>query len=384
MPTVVLGICGGIAAYKSPELVRELTRQTHAVIPVVTPSATRFVTTTTLSGLASSACITDMWDDRWPEGIHIHLNRIGDIFVLFPATANTIAKLAFGLADDPVTMSALAFNGPRLIAPSMHTQMWEHPATQSNITTLRSRGWQIIGPIIGDLASQDHGIGRSVDPKVLARIIAAAFHPPLPVQNHRILITCGGTSESIDPVRRITNQSTGQLGLAIAEIAATMGAQVTVIGTQPPPENPLIHKWIHVQTTAEMDQAVHDHFPRCNLLIMAAAVADFTCNSTTTKIRRGSETQLTLIPTPDILAGLAHHKKDQTIVGFCLNDGDLIQVAQEKMAAKSVDIMIANTCDQIGQPMRAIQILRSPTDPGTPISGSVTTVAHAILAASVA
>jgi phosphopantothenoylcysteine decarboxylase/phosphopantothenate--cysteine ligase len=350
MPRVVLGICGGIAAYKAVEVCRRLVDAGVHVSPVLTESATRFIAPLTFSALASEPALTDLFDG--PDAIpHTRLGQQADLVVIAPATARLIGAYANGISGDLLTATLLATRAPVLVAPAMHTEMWEHPAVQENLVTLRRRGVRVIEPEEGRLAGGDIGAGRLADPErivqeVLDRLsferVRSERGPAL--AGETVLVTAGGTREPIDPVRFLGNRSSGKMGHAIAHQAAMRGARVTLVTTAAVGVPPGVEA-VRVETAQQMADAVLALAPSCSIVVMAAAVADFRPATTAgTKLKKADGIpELVLERTPDILAALGASKPDgQTLVGFAAETDDVCANAAAKLTAKCVDLMVAN------------------------------------------
>jgi phosphopantothenoylcysteine decarboxylase/phosphopantothenate--cysteine ligase len=341
---IVLGVSGGIAAYKAVEICRRLVDAGAHVMPVLTAGATRFVGPLTFSALASEPARTSLFDG--PEPIpHTRLGQNCDLVVVAPATARVIGHYAAGISNDLLTATLLATRAPVLVAPAMHTEMWEHPAVQDNLSVLRRRGVHIVDPESGRLAGGDVGAGRLADP---ARIVAAAAAIVAAVAGdlagRRVLVTAGGTREAIDPVRFIGNRSSGKMGYAVAEAAARRGAEVVLVTTVDRPAPPGVSDVVRVETAAEMADAVLGRYAGVDVVVMAAAVADFRPKaSAPEKIKKaGGPPEIVLEPTTDILAELGRKKSLQYLVGFAAETERLVEQAAAKMAAKQVDLMVAN------------------------------------------
>ena len=347
---VVLGVCGGIAAYKAVELCRLLVDAGAHVAPVLTADATRFVGTVTFSALASEPAQTSLWDG--PDPIpHTRLGQSADVIVVAPATARVIGSYAHGISDDLLTATLLATRAPVVVCPAMHTEMWEHAAVQDNITLLRERGVEIVDPEVGRLAGGDEGAGRLAD---LDTIVAAVERvlAPHDFEGLTVLVTAGGTREPIDPVRFIGNRSSGKQGLAIAEEASARGARVVLVTTVPPERALANTDVVRVQTAAGMEEAVKAHAPRADVVVMAAAVADFRPKEIAdTKIKKTDGVpDILLEPTTDILATLgAQRRAGQTLVGFAAETADVRAAAREKLSRKKVDLIVANDVGAPGE-----------------------------------
>jgi phosphopantothenoylcysteine decarboxylase/phosphopantothenate--cysteine ligase len=343
---VVLGVCGGIAAYKAVEVCRRLVDAGAHVVPVMTDGATRFVGEVTLSALASEPVRRSLWDE--PDPIpHTRLGQGADLVLVAPATARLMSAYASGYSHDLLTNTLLATRAPVLICPAMHTEMWEHPAVQDNLALLRRRGVHVVEPVEGRLAGGDVGAGRLADPETIvaaaARLLGGAEGSG-EWAGRRVLVTAGGTREPIDPVRFIGNRSSGKQGHAIAEEAAARGARVTLVTTTSLPVPPSVQR-IEVATADQMHRAVTDHAAQADVVVMAAAVADFTpVQVAPEKLKkRDGVPGIELRPTVDILAGLGASKPPgQTLVGFAAETSDVAAHAAEKLAAKQLDLLVAN------------------------------------------
>jgi phosphopantothenoylcysteine decarboxylase/phosphopantothenate--cysteine ligase len=338
----VLGVSGGIAAYKAVEVCRRLVDAGAHVAPVLTDDATRFIGPLTFSALASEPARTSLFDG--PETIpHTRLGQAADLVLVAPATAKLIGKYAAGISDDLLTATLLATRAPVLLAPAMHTEMWEHAAVQENLAVLRRRGVAVVDPESGRLAGGDVGEGRLAEP---ARIVAAAeaLLSPGDLTGTRVLVTAGGTREPIDPVRFIGNRSSGKMGYALAAVAARRGASVCLVTTVRRPIPPGDVEEVRVETAAEMAAAVAARFGAVDVVVMAAAVADFRPKvAAPSKLKKAEGApELILEPTPDILADLGSAKAGQFLVGFAAETEQLVEHARAKMAAKRIDLMVAN------------------------------------------
>ena len=341
---IVLGVSGGIAAYKAVEICRRLIDAGAHVMPVLTNGATRFVGPLTFSALASEPARTSLFEG--PEPIpHTRLGQNCDLVVVAPATARVIGQYAAGISNDLLTATLLATRAPVLIAPAMHTEMWEHPAVQDNLGLLRRRGVHIVDPESGRLAGGDIGAGRLAEP---ARIVAAALAILAPesgdLAGRRVLVTAGGTREAIDPVRFIGNRSSGKMGYAVAEAAARRGADVVLVTTVNREAPPGVADVVRVESAAEMADAVLARYETVDVVVMAAAVADFRPKATAAeKIKKAAgPPEIVLEPTTDILAELGRKKSTQYLVGFAAETERLVEQAAAKMSAKRVDLMVAN------------------------------------------
>jgi phosphopantothenoylcysteine decarboxylase/phosphopantothenate--cysteine ligase len=340
---VVLGVCGGIAAYKAAELCRRLVDAGAHVQPVLTEDAQRFIGALTFSALASEPARVGLFDA--PEPIpHTHLAR-ADLVVVAPATAKLIGKYAAGISDDLLTATLLATRAPVLLAPAMHTEMWEHAAVQENLATLRRRGVQVVEPETGMLAGGDEGPGRLAAPAAIVAAVAAIARPSGgDFAGRRVLVTAGGTREPIDPVRFIGNRSSGKMGYAVAAAAAARGADVVLVTTQQRPAPPGVEAVV-VATAEEMADTVLGRFPEFDAVVMAAAVADFRPKAPADeKLKKGDGVpEVVLEPTRDILRELGAAKAPgQALVGFAAETSQVVEQAAAKLAAKRVDLMVGN------------------------------------------
>ncbi len=339
---IVLGVTGGIAAYKAVEVCRRLVDAGAHVMPVLTEGATRFVGEVTFSALASEPVQTSLWDEADPIP-HTRLGQGADVVVVCPATARLIGAYAAGISDDLLTATLLATRAPVVVCPAMHTEMWEHPAVQDNLRTLAERGVTIVPPAEGRLAGGDVGAGRLADPEVIVAAVDALLTPQ-DLAGLRVLVTAGGTREPLDPVRFLGNRSSGKQGHALADEAAARGAKVSLVTTVDRPAAAGVEV-VRVETAAEMEQAVLTRSDAADVVVMAAAVADFRpVERHDQKIKKaGGTPEITLEPTPDILAALGHRKRlGQTLVGFAAETQDLRANAGAKLAAKGADLIVAN------------------------------------------
>ena len=348
-PRVVLGVCGGIAAYKAVEVCRRLVDAGVHVTPVLTEDATRFVGEVTFSALASEPVQRSLWNEssRIP---HTKLGQSADLVLVVPATAHTIARYAAGLSDDLLCATLLATRAPVIVCPAMHTEMWEHASVRDNLATLERRGVEIVPPESGRLAGGDSGEGRLADPGVIVERVlerlGRATRPDL--LGATVVVSAGGTREPLDPVRFITNRSSGKQGHAIAIAAARRGAIVTLVTSSPlalPPDVAAAIARVDVETAADMEHAVGAAAEGADVVVMAAAVADFRPKrSTGTKISKEEGIpELVLEPTPDILAGLAARRAPgQMLVGFAAETHDAVERGRRKLERKGVDVLVVN------------------------------------------
>ena len=347
---VVVGITGGIAAYKAVSLVRAFVLAGHDVHVVATENALRFVGRPTLEAISRNPVHSDLYEGV-AEVRHVAIGQSADLIVVAPATANTVAKLAAGLADDLLGNTILASTAPVVIAPAMHTEMWQNAATVANIELLRERGVTVVGPASGQLTGTDSGPGRMSEPDDILSAALAAAAQESRLTGRRILITAGGTREPLDPVRFIGNRSSGKQGVALALAAAARGADVTLVAANLEVSVPATVRVIPVGSTLELAQAVEASAPEADVVIMAAAVADYRPESIAeTKIKKetqGDVLNLCLVKNPDILASVAAVKRPgQVIIGFAAetekDDAALLDLARAKVARKGADLLVVN------------------------------------------
>ncbi|MGH2673006.1 MAG: bifunctional phosphopantothenoylcysteine decarboxylase/phosphopantothenate--cysteine ligase CoaBC, partial [Actinomycetota bacterium] len=346
---VLLGVTGGIAAYKACILTRLLRLRGASVRVVMTRSAERFVGPATFAALSDHRVYTDVFEEPG-RVLHVQLAHEADVVVVAPATANVIAKLAFGIADDLLTSTLLEARGPLVLAPAMHTGMWENDATQSNVATLVERGARIVGPSRGSLAAGDEGIGRMSEPEEILAAVEELLARGRDLAGRRVVVTAGPTWEPIDPVRFIGNRSTGRMGFAVAAEAFTRGAHVTLVvgpGTIEPPEGPAV---VPVTTAEEMRDAVLRAAEGADAVVMAAAVADFRPETAAgSKIKKdGGAPELRLVPTPDILAELGARRGERVLIGFAAETDDVEAEGRRKLERKGVDLLVANEVGRAG------------------------------------
>jgi phosphopantothenoylcysteine decarboxylase/phosphopantothenate--cysteine ligase len=340
---VVLGVSGGIAAYKAIEVCRRLVDAGAHVSPVLTPDSLHFVTTQTFSALASEPARTTLWDSPEPSP-HTTLGQAADLVVVAPATARVLAAYAVGMSDDLLVATLLATRAPVVVCPAMHTEMWEQPAVQANVALLRERGVTVVDPVAGLLAGGDVGVGRMAEPADIVAACDRVLGGTGDLDGLRVLVTAGGTREPIDPVRFIGNRSSGKQGHALADEAAARGATVTLVTTASRPCLPGVEV-VAVETAAEMEAAVNARAADADVIVMAAAVADFRPKvAADAKLKKGDGVpEVVLEPTPDILAGLGATKRPgQTLVGFAAETDDLVANAADKVRRKNLDLVVAN------------------------------------------
>jgi phosphopantothenoylcysteine decarboxylase/phosphopantothenate--cysteine ligase len=348
---VLLGVTGGIAAYKAAELARELQRAGAEVQPLLTAAAEQLVSRATFAALTGRRVPASVWDD--PAAVeHVALARWGQVLVVAPATAHTLARLAAGLADDLLTNVALAFAGPVVVAPAMHTEMWEHPATRANLELLERRGVRVVPPASGPLTSGDVGPGRLAELDDLVAGVAAALAAGAPADRPgrglagaRVLVSLGGTREPLDPVRYLGNRSSGRMGAAIVAEALRRGAEVTAVAAATTVDPPAAARLVRVETAQQLYEAVLAAADDQDVIVMAAAVADFRPKRVAEgKIKKDQGVpEVVLEPTPDTLAELGRRRRpDQVLVGFAAETGDHLAGARRKLEAKHLDLVVLN------------------------------------------
>lgn len=343
---VVLGVTGGIAAYKAAEILRSLKKRGADVTVIMTASAKRFVGPLTFEALSGRPVADDLFTPSGDERIeHLFLARSADLLLVAPATANTIAKMAAGIADDILSTVVLATTAPVMIAPAMNTRMIGHPATEANIALLASRGVHIVNPGTGALAEDESGYGRLADVEVIVREAAALLLPREDLSGKRVLVTAGPTREVIDPVRFLSNRSSGKMGFALAACALRRGAAVTLVSGPVAIEPPRGAHVVPVVSALEMQAAVEKHFEASDVVIMTAAVADFRPVAPhPRKIKKEGKERLVLEmeANPDILERIGRKKGGRIVVGFAAETGELTAAAGEKLEGKNLDLLVAN------------------------------------------
>ena len=354
---IALGVTGGVAAYKAAELVRRLQQEKLDVQVIMTRAAQEFVTPLTFAALTGKKVITEMFgaDDSSPANVesaieHIAVAQRIDLLLVAPATADMLGKFAHGIADDFLSTLYLATKAPVMVAPAMNVNMWEHPATQENLAALRARGVHVVDPDEGYLACGMTGAGRLAATETIARKVCHVLGLRTDFAGQTVLITAGPTCEDLDPVRFITNRSSGKMGYALAEAAIRRGAHVILVSGPTELRAPEGADWVPVRTTEEMRRAVHERAAEANIVVMAAAVADYRAAATSaTKIKRGGEhLTLELEPTPDILAEVARDKGNRLVIGFAAETDRLAENARAKLERKAADMIVANDVTQEG------------------------------------
>lgn len=344
---ILLGITGGIAAYKAAELLRLLMKQGMEVQVAMTEAACHFITPTTMQGLSGKPVLTSQWDDAGNGMAHINPSRAADAIVIAPATADFIARLAHGLANDLLSSLCLARNCPLLVAPAMNREMWQNAATQRNIAQLLADGVQVLGPDCGVQACGEQGMGRMLEAERLAQEIAAFFQPKL-FSGKKILITAGPTYEAIDAVRGITNRSSGKMGYAVAQAALEQGAEVVLVSGPTALAKPHGARVLDVVSAAQMFEAVQQHVGDCDIFIGVAAVADYrVAQPSEQKIKKSAAAlTLELMPNPDILAHVASLPHPPFCVGFAAESENLAEYAEQKRRAKKLPLLVGNLAQQ--------------------------------------
>ncbi|MDX6217010.1 MAG: phosphopantothenoylcysteine decarboxylase / phosphopantothenate---cysteine ligase [Frankiales bacterium] len=357
MPRVVLGVAGGIAAYKAVELLRQLTEAGHDVTVVPTDAALQFVGAPTWAALSGKPVSASTWD-RVHEVPHVRIGQEADLVVVAPATANLLAKAAHGLADDLLTNTLLTARCPVVMAPAMHTEMWEHPATQANVATLRSRGVLVVEPAVGRLTGKDSGKGRLPEPEELAHLVRqvlARGSADLDLAGRRVVVSSGGTREHLDPVRYLGNRSSGRQGHALARAAVARGAEVVLVSSSGLPD-PAGVKVLKVTSAQEMHDAVLAEARSADAVVMAAAVADYRPAQRLPVKRKKTDTlDVEFVQNPDILAALvAARGQGQVLVGFAAETGDdhatVLEHGRAKLARKGCVLVVVNEVGEAGHP----------------------------------
>jgi phosphopantothenoylcysteine decarboxylase/phosphopantothenate--cysteine ligase len=342
---IVVGLGGGIAAFKAVELVRELLRRGAEVRVAMTEAAGHFVGPITFAGLTGKPAVTDLWAKDYAGEVHVELGDWADALVIAPATMNLLARAATGRANDAVLATLACARGKVFFAPAMHSRMWSHPATQANVRTLRERGAQLLGPVTGPLANGEVGEGRMMEPQEIAQALESHFTHAEDLAKVRFLITAGPTYEDLDPVRFLGNRSTGRMGYALAAEARRRGAAVTLVSGPVHLPCPSGVELVEVRSATEMHEAVMSRFEQFDVVIMAAAVADYRPKGRSTqKIKKSGNISLELVRNPDILAdvGAKRTQQPRVLVGFALETENLEQAAREKLRRKAADLIVAN------------------------------------------
>ena len=343
---IVLGVSGGIAAYKIANLASKLVKNHANVHVIMTENATNFINPITFETLTGNRCIVDTFDRNFEFNVeHVSLAKLADIFMIAPATANVIGKINAGIADDMLTTTVMAATCPVIISPAMNTNMYKNPITQRNINSLKEYGYKFIEPKAGRLACDDEGVGRMPEPEELFDYICDELLFEKKLIGKKVLVTAGPTVEAIDPVRFITNHSTGKMGYAIARVAAAMGAEVTLISGPTSIEPPIRVNTINIESAKEMFKAVKDHLDESDIIIKSAAVADYTpCEYVNEKIKKSDDDMsIKLKRTDDILAYVGENKRDnQFVCGFSMETENMLENSKAKLKKKNVDMIVAN------------------------------------------
>ena len=350
--TVLLGVTGGIAAFKAAALASALVKLHACVEVIMTENATEFITPLTFEQLTGNRCMVDTFDRNFTHHVeHISLAQRTDLLIVAPATANVCAKLAHGLADDMLTTTALACRCPKLVAPAMNTNMYENPVTQDNLSTLRRYGWEVISPASGRLACGAVGAGKLPEPETLVQHILRVLALPHDLEGKRVLVTAGPTQEALDPVRFLTNHSTGKMGYAIARTAMLRGAEVTLISGPTSIAKPPFVKVVDVVSAQDMFRAVADECQQADFIFKTAAVADYTPETVAdNKIKKkDGDLSIPLKRTQDILKYLGeHHRDGQIICGFSMETENMLENSRAKLRKKNVDMICANNLKVAG------------------------------------
>lgn len=379
---VILGIGGGIAAYKSAELARSLMERGMTVQTIMTRAAQEFVRPLTFAALTGRKALTDLFDS---EGAieHIRIAQEADVLVVAPATADLLAKFAHGLADDFLSTLYLAFTGAVVLAPAMNTNMWLHPATKANLDTLRARGHHIVDPEEGPLACGTVGPGRLAEPEFIASFVETLAARRRDLEGETVLVTAGPTQEPLDPVRFISNRSSGKMGYALAEAAAARGAHVILVSGPVHLAAPAGVTMVRVHTAEEMRSAVMERLAESSIIIKAAAVADYrVTNVPLKKVKKtAARISLELDPTPDILAELGRKKGDRLLIGFAAETENLVDEARRKLASKNCDMVVGNLVGKEGTGFESDRnevVLVSRTGETVPLAASKREIADRI------
>lgn len=350
--TVVLGVTGSIAAYKMANVASALIKEGAEVHVVMTKNATNFINPITFETLTSNKCLVDTFDRNFQFNVaHVSLSQKADVMLIAPASANIIGKLANGIADDMLTTMALAAQCKIIISPAMNTAMYKNKIVQDNLVKLENYGFEIIKPIVGRLACNSIGEGKLPDENILIDYIKQEIQFEKDMQHLKVLVTAGPTIEKIDPVRYITNNSSGKMGYAIAEIATRRGAEVTLVSGPTKIKPPMFVNTIYVQSANDMYKAVMENLPECDIIVKSAAVADYTvANISEEKIKKSDDKlELSLVRTKDILKEVGENKKsNQVICGFSMETVDLIENSHKKLISKKCDMIVANNLNEEG------------------------------------
>lgn len=382
---IALGVCGGIAAYKACEVVRGLTRAGCDVQVIMTRNAAEFITPLTLQTLSGNRVLTEAFDLQSDETVqHIELTRRIDAFVVAPATANSLAKFAGGVADDPLSTFFISVTAPVVLAPAMNTRMWKHESTVANLAQLSSRGVHLVDPESGWLAEREVGEGRLADPAKIVEETLRVARRSTQLTGRKVVISAGPTREAIDPVRYLSNRSSGKMGFALADAARRRGAEVVLVAGPVDLATPFEVQRIDVTTAVEMQAAMERERQGADTVIMAAAVADYIPRATDQKIKKGGETlTLTLDRGVDILAGMGADRQERQLVGFAAETERVVEHAQGKLERKNLDFIVANDVSSSAVGMdaeeNAVTILAREGEPTVVPRASKRLIAEAIL-----
>ena len=339
---VILGVGGGIAAYKSCDLLRRMQERNYDVTVVPTPSALNFVGTATWEALSGKKVTTQVWESV-EEVRHVKLAAENELILISPATADLIARIAMGRADDLLTNLVLASNAIKVLIPAMHPNMWNNPATVANIALLQERGFHVMRPATGRLTGADSGIGRLPETSEILSYLASVIADTQDLIGKRVLVTAGGTRESIDPVRYIGNRSSGKQGYAIAQVALDRGAEVTILSANVNLPDPVGATVVRVESTKDLEIELERHFPSTDLLVMAAAVADARpARVGAEKLKKDLYREISLVENPDLVAQISQQKRKQIIVGFAAETSLNVAEANRKLIAKGLDLIYLN------------------------------------------
>ena len=351
MKHIVVGVTGGIAAFKACQLVSDLSKK-HEVQVIMTESAMKFIHPLTFETLTGKKCLIDTFDRNFSYEVeHISVAKWADVFVIAPATANVIAKLAHGICDDMLTTTFLACKAPKVIAPAMNTNMYENPITQENMAKLQSLGMHLVDPASGLLACGDNGKGKMADIDVIEEAIDMALCKDKPLAGKKVLVSAGPTMEAMDPVRYITNHSTGKMGFEVAQAARNLGAEVTLVTGKTALKAPYAIETVHIKCAADMFEAVTSRSAACDYIVMSAAVADYTPAVTADEKMKKKDDDLSipLVRTKDILKTLGERKTpNQVLCGFAMETQNLLENARKKLIGKNADMIVANNLKVAG------------------------------------
>lgn len=367
---IVVGVGGGIAAYKSAEIVRELGRQGAEVRVVMTPNATRFIGPVTFTGITGKPPVIDLWDASYAGEVHVELSAWADAMVVAPATANLLARASAGLSDDPVLATLRCMDVPVLFAPAMHHRMWKSPALQRAIAALRADGAHFVGPVHGKLASGDEGMGRMSEPVDIVRGLSELLSANQDLAGKTVLVSAGPTQEDLDPVRFLSNRSSGRMGYAIAERAARRGARVILVSGPVSIAVPRGVDVVNVRSALDMHAAIINRQEQVDAIVMTAAVADYRPEAQATqKIKKTDKLTLELVKNPDILAELGATRTEgkPVLVGFALETNDVVAYARDKLNRKKVDLVVANhASDGLGGDTNVATLVHADGDEALP------------------